>query len=139
MAQSIREVMTPNPATVPATATVADAARLMREQHIGDVLVTDNSHIRGIVTDRDIAVRAVAEGKDPSKTKVGDIASTDLVTASPDDSIEDAARKMRDKALRRIPVVEGDQPVGVVSLGDLAMERDSDSPLAEISEAPPND
>jgi CBS domain-containing protein len=130
--------MTPNPATVPATATVADAARLMRDDHIGDVIVMDDSHICGIVTDRDIAVRAVAEGKDPTKFPIGSICSKELVTARPDDTVDDAARLMREKALRRLPVVEGDQPVGIVSIGDLAVERDDKSALADISAAPPN-
>lgn len=138
MAQSIRDVMTPNPISIPATSSVAEAARAMREANIGDIIVTKNSQICGILTDRDIVVRAVAEGRDLANTKVTDICSQELTTISPTDSVEDAVRLMRDKAIRRLPVVEGNKPVGVVSIGDLAVERDPHSTLGQISGAPPN-
>jgi CBS domain-containing protein len=138
MAQSIREVMTPNPAMCPATSTVADAARFMRDSDVGDVLVERDGTVCGIVTDRDIVVRAIADGQDPAKTKVGDICSRTLVSLSPVDSVEDAVRLMREKALRRLPILEDDRVVGIVSIGDLAVERDPDSALADISAAPPN-
>jgi CBS domain-containing protein len=138
VAQSIREVMTPNPAMLPSSASIADAARLMRDDDIGNVLVMDDSRVRGIVTDRDITVRAVADGKDPDSVQVGEICTSQVMTATPDESVEDAVRKMREAAVRRLPVVEGDQPVGIVSLGDLAVERDEGSTLADISAAPPN-
>jgi CBS domain-containing protein len=138
MAQSIRDVMTPNPVSIPATSSVAEAARAMRDANIGDVIVTKNNQICGILTDRDIVVRAVAEERDLAATKVADICSQELTTISPTDSVEDAIRLMRDKAIRRLPVVEGNKPVGVVSLGDLAVERDPHSALGQISGAPPN-
>jgi CBS domain-containing protein len=137
MAQTIREVMTPNPVTLPATATVADAAQCMRDQSIGDVLVSDNGSF-GIVTDRDIAVRVVAAGKDPKQAKLADCCSKDVATVPPDAAISEAARLMRDKAIRRLPVIENGKPVGMVSIGDLAVERDRDSALGDISAAPPN-
>ena len=138
MAQQIREVMTPNPITLPATATALDAAKAMREADVGDIVVLENSRICGIVTDRDIVVRSVATGGNPAQTKLGDICSRELATVSPTDEVQEAIALMKDKAIRRLPVVENDRPVGVVSLGDLAVERDRRSALGEISAAPPN-
>jgi CBS domain-containing protein len=137
MAQSIREVMTPNPRTVPADATLEDAAREMSQDDIGAVLVKENGSV-GILTDRDIVVRAIAEHKDPSSTKVADVATHDVAALSPDQSVEEAIRLVREKNVRRIPVVEGDKPVGIVSIGDLAIERDTSSALADISSEPAN-
>jgi CBS domain-containing protein len=138
MAQSIRSVMNTNPLTMPATSSVAEAARAMRDGNIGDIIVLEGGRTCGILTDRDIVVRAVAEGRDLSITKLADICSQDLTTMSPTDSIEDAVRLMRDKAIRRLPVVEGDKPVGIVSIGDLAVSQDPRSALGQISAAPPN-
>ena len=137
MAQMIRDVMTPNPVMLPMTATIADAAQRMRDQGIGDVLVSGNG-APCIVTDRDIAVRAVAEGKDPKKATIGEICTKDVVTVSPDTPVTEAAQLMRERAVRRLPVVEGDEAVGMVSIGDLAVEEDQNSALADISAAPPN-
>jgi CBS domain-containing protein len=137
MAQSIREVMTPNPRTVPADATLEDAAREMSRDDIGAVLVKENGSV-GILTDRDIVVRAIAEHKDPSSTTVGDVATHDVTALTPDQSVEDAIKIVREKNVRRIPVIEGDKPVGIVSIGDLAVERDKESALADLSAAPPN-
>jgi CBS domain-containing protein len=137
--ERIGEVMTPTPTTVRASQTVAEAANNMRQIDVGSMIVVDDSgKLVGIVTDRDIAVRAVAQGKDPQSTPVGEISSEELATLSPSDSVEEAVRLMRDKALRRLPVVEGDRPVGIVSIGDLAMDRDPRSALADISSEPPN-
>jgi CBS domain-containing protein len=136
--QSIREVMTAVPETVATGATVAEAAKKMREVDAGAmVIVDDKGKVSGIVTDRDIAVRAVAEGKDPTATKVEEVASKDLITLSPTDTVEHAVRLMRDRAVRRLPVVEGGKPLGIVSIGDLALERDPRSALADISAARP--
>jgi CBS domain-containing protein len=138
MAQQIRELMTPNPVALPGTASVREAARAMRDADIGDVIVIENNQICGIVTDRDIVVRAVAEARDPATTTLADLCSHPLVTVTPTDSIEQAVQLMRSKAIRRVPVVEGGQAVGIVSLGDLAVERDPGSALGDISAAPPN-
>lgn len=138
MPETIRELMTPSPRTVGHQDTVRQAAEAMRDEDIGNVIVCDSGEVCGIVTDRDIAIRVVATGKDPSKTIVGDICSRDLTTISPDDSVDDAVRLMRDNALRRLPVVERGKPVGVVSIGDLAIDLDSHSALADISAAPGN-
>jgi len=138
MAQYLREIMTQRPVTVQATDTVAAAARSMRDGNIGDVVVVDKDQIQGILTDRDIVVRALAEGRDPGRTTVGEICSRELTTLSPNDAIGDAEKIMRDRAIRRLPVVEGGRPVGIVSLGDLAVERSPESTLGGISAAPPN-
>jgi CBS domain-containing protein len=138
MAQSIREVMTQNPECISGDTTVADAAKLMRDKDFGGVLCMDGDEVSGFLTDRDIAVRVVAEGKDPNSTTVGDVATTDVHTLSPDDSVEDAIELVRKHNVRRVPVVEGAKPVGIVSIGDLALERDKDSALADMSAAPAN-
>jgi CBS domain-containing protein len=138
MEQSIRDVMTPNLVSMRATASVTEAARAMREANIGDVIVIKEGQVCGILTDRDIVVRAVAEGRDLTSTKVADICSQELTTIAPTDSVEEAVRLMRDKAIRRLPVVEGRKPVGVVSIGDLAVSREPRSALGQISMAPPN-
>ena len=138
MAQYLRDIMTQKPVTVQATDTVVAAARSMRDGNIGDVVVVDNDQIQGILTDRDIVVRALAEGRDPARTTVGEICSRELTTLSPNDAIGDAEKTMRARAIRRLPVVEGGRPVGIVSLGDLAVEKNPDSTLGGISAAPPN-
>ena len=138
MAQSIREVMTQNPESVSGDTPVADAAKLMRDKDFGGVLCVDGDKVSGFLTDRDIALRVVAEGKDPSSTTVSDVATTDLPTLSPDDSVEDAIELVRKHNVRRVPVIEGAKPVGIVSIGDLAVERDQDSALADMSAEPSN-
>jgi CBS domain-containing protein len=139
MGQSIRDVMTPDPIVCPSSATVSEAARLMRERDIGDVLVERDGAVCGVLTDRDIAVRAVADGRDPDKTYIGDISSPDVISLPSDARVEDAIKLMRDRAVRRLPVIDAGQAVGIVSLGDLAIERDSGSALADISAAPPSE
>src|SRR5215212_4895352 len=114
MAQSIREVMTPDPRTVSTDATLEDAAREMGQDDVGAVLVEDGGSLAGILTDRDIVVRAIAEHRDPSSTKVGDVATRDVATLTPDSSIEDAIKLVREKNVRRIPVVEDGRPAGIV-------------------------
>ncbi len=139
MPTTVEDVMTRSPVTCPASASLADAARIMRECDIGDVLVEEDGHVRGIVTDRDIVVRGIARQPDASKVSVIDVCSSDLLTVRPDSNLEDAIRLMRDHAVRRIPVVDGAMTVGVLSLGDVAVERDPTSALADISAAEPND
>ena len=138
MAQSIRDVMSANPITLPVASTVSEAARTMREANIGDIIVLEGDQLYGIVTDRDIVVRTVAEGRDPETATLGDICSREMTTLSPTDIVEDAVRLMRDKAIRRVPVIENGTPIGIVSLGDLAVSQDLHSTLGHISAAPPN-
>ena len=138
--QSVREVMTPNPRTVNPSTTLDEAARAMRETDAGAMVVVDDTEtVVGILTDRDIAIRAVAEGRDAAATTVGELASRDLTTISPTDTVDRAIQLMEERAVRRLPVVEAGRPVGIVSLGDLAIERDPTSTLADISAAPPSE
>lgn len=140
MARSTREVMATDVCEVGLDQTLADVARMMRDEGVGDVLVTENGQLRGIVTDRDIVVRAVAEGLDPQRETVDAVFSgQDLATITPDTPLEEAVRTMREKAVRRLPVVENDRAVGILSIGDLAIERDENSVLADISVAPQNE
>lgn len=138
MAQKVSELMTSAPVTLRPSQTLVDAAKAMREHGIGDVLVVDDAELKGLVTDRDIVMRAVAEARDPSSTPVGEICSPDLVTVTPDDDADTAVRRMREHAVRRVPVVRDGRPVGVLSIGDMAIERDEQSALADISAERPN-
>lgn len=138
MAQTVEEIMTTDPRTVDSGDTLLDAARAMRDADIGNVIVMDGGQASGILTDRDIVIRAVAEGRDPESTSVGDVASSGLQTLTPDQSIDDAVTMMRDKDIRRLPVCKRGRPVGILSLGDLAMEREPQSALADISSASPD-
>jgi CBS domain-containing protein len=132
--------MTPNPRTLPLTATVGQAAKTMRMIDAGTVLVADETdRVVGIVTDRDIAIRALAEERDPSTTTVGEISTPYPTTVGPGTSVREAVKLMRELNVRRLPVVEGVRPVGVVSLGDLAILQDPSSVLADISAAPSTD
>jgi CBS domain-containing protein len=135
--KKVRDVMTGDPVTVTPETTVMDAAKRMSTADIGDVLVENGNGVC-IMTDRDVVVRVIAEGRDPAKTTVGDVCSTDVATVTPDTPIATLIGLMRDKAVRRIPVVEDGRPVGIVSLGDLAERQDPESALADISSAPPN-
>src|SRR3954462_15681318 len=137
MAQSIREVMTADPRTVESGSTVADAAREMRDGDVGSVVVVENGKVAGIITDRDIAVRVVAQGLDPDATKVSEAATMRPVTLTVDQTVDDAIRLVREQDIRRILVVQDGRPAGVVSLGDLAIERDTDSALPDMAAAPP--
>ena len=138
MARRVGEVMTVAPMTIAAQNSVADAARIMREGDVGAVIALDDGGVAGIVTDRGIAVRAVAEGRDPGATRVAEILTPGPATIRSDQTVEEAIELMRERDVRRLPVVEDGQPVGIVSLGDLAVERDPDSALADISAADPN-
>jgi CBS domain-containing protein len=138
MAQSIREVMTADPRTVESGATVAEAAREMRDGDVGSVVVVENGNVAGIITDRDIAVRVVAEGRDPDATRVSEASTMPAVTLAVDQSVDDAIRLVREQDIRRIVVVQDDNAAGIISLGDLAIERDTGSALADIASEPPN-
>jgi CBS domain-containing protein len=137
--QTVQDVMTTNVVYLPSETTLAEAARTMREQDIGDVVVADGPALTGLVTDRDIVVRAVAERFDPASTTIGEIVTKDLVTVRPDDSIQAAALLMRDNAVRRVLVCDDEKGlVGIVSIGDLAEQIDPESVLGGISKATPN-
>ena len=136
--QSVGDIMTRDLSTLESSSTIAEAARLMRDNDTGAIIIADGGDMRGLLTDRDIAVRAIAEGRSPNETTVGEIASTDLVSLEPSSTIGDAVKAMRKSNVRRLPVVESGSPVGIISLGDLAMARDEESALADISSASPN-
>ena len=133
MAQLVRDIMTSNPVSLPPATPVREAARAMREQDIGDVLVVDDGELRGIVTDRDIVVRGVADWDDLSTCSLGDVCSDQVISVTPDEDADAAIARMREAAVRRIPVVENGRPVGVLSIGDAAVDRDPSSALADIS------
>lgn len=143
MSRRIGDVMTPRPRALPLDATLDEAARLMRDQGIGDVLVTLSGRLCGVVTDRDIVIRGVAENRDAAHTPLGDVCTAQPITLGPDDDTEKALRLMREEAVRRLPVVDDhDRPVGIVTMGDLAIADGSADhglgPLRAISMAPPN-
>lgn len=139
MAHQIQDIMTKQVHTVRTDANLIEVARIMRDRRIGDVLVTDeDGALCGIVTDRDLVVRAVAAGRPLETTQVGEICTEDLVQVDANASIEEIVAIMREHAIRRVPVVHGDRPIGIVSIGDLARVKDPGSALAEISSAAPN-
>ena len=138
MTRTVEEIMTRDPRTIDASDTIADAARVMRDADIGDVIVMDDGQVSGIVTDRDIAVRGVADGRDPDSTSVSEVCTTGVETMAPEASVDDALSRMREKDIRRLPVAKNGRPVGIVSLGDLAVEREPESTLADISAAAPD-
>lgn len=136
--QQVREVMTKQVLYLAAETTLDEAARTMRDADIGDVVVTDGPTLCGMVTDRDIVVRAVADCKDPTRTTLGEIATREIVMIQHNSTVAEAATMMRERAVRRVLVCDADrQLVGIVSLGDLAMRYDQSSALSEISESPP--
>jgi CBS domain-containing protein len=125
MGQSIRDVMTTSPQSIESSSSIVDAARLMRDGDIGSLPVVDGGKLTGVVTDRDITVRVVAEGKDPQNTKVGDVLSQDLVTIDPQQDLDEALRLMARHQVRRLPVVEEDgRLVGIVAQADVAEQGD---------------
>jgi CBS domain-containing protein len=138
MARTVEEIMTHDPRTVDADDPVVNAAREMREGDIGDVIVTRAGQVDGIVTDRDIVIRAIAEGRDPGSTPVGEVCTGDLVALDPQQSVDEAVQAMREHDVRRLPVVKDGRPVGILSLGDVAVEREPDSALADISTGSPD-
>jgi len=136
--QLVRDIMTTAVIGLGENASLVEAARHMRLNDIGDVLMLNGDEVRGILTDRDIVVRALAADRDPATTTIGEIATRHPVTIGPDEPAAHAVQLMRDGAVRRLPVCDDGHLVGVVSLGNLAAERDPESALADISIAPPD-
>ncbi|HEX6967756.1 MAG TPA: CBS domain-containing protein [Micromonosporaceae bacterium] len=135
---TVGEFMTTRLITMDGNDSVTDAAREMRDAGIGDVIVMNGDEVAGIVTDRDIVIRAIAEEAEPDSVTLNQILSPDLVTVSPHDDAVAAGDLMRTYAVRRLPVVDDGRLVGVISIGDLAVEREPDSVLADISAEVPN-
>jgi CBS domain-containing protein len=120
MGTSIKEVMTRDVRACEPNATVAEAAKVMAKEDVGPVPIVEDGRLVGLVTDRDIVVRVVAEGRDPNTTTVKEIASTELVTVSPDDDLDEALNLLARRQVRRLPVVEGHRLVGIVAQADIA-------------------
>ena len=139
MSEQVRDLMTGPPVMVEPGAPVVEVARLMRDEGLGAVLVEENGLPRALITDRDLTVRVLADGGDVTAKSVQVAYSDPLISVAPDDDAAHAVQLMRANAVRRLPVIDdGGRAVGVVSLGDLAVERDPDSALGEISAAPAN-
>ncbi len=138
MADIVRDVMTPGVVSVRPDASLVEAAQLMRAQDIGGVLVAAGGTVLGVLTDRDITLRAVADGIDPLTVSAQAVCTPHPVAISPDDSVHAAAALMREYAVRRLPVIEDGRPVGMLSLGDLAVALDPASTLARISGMAPD-
>jgi CBS domain-containing protein len=138
LAKTVSDVMTKNPVALSSDSTVIDAAKAMSDFHIGSVVVMEKDKPCGIVTDRDITVRAVATGSDPSKTKLGDICTHDLAAVRPDQSVEDAIQVMKSHDVKRVVVMTDSKLEGIVSLGDLASRGIDEDVQDDISRAEPN-
>jgi CBS domain-containing protein len=133
----VADVMTPGVETTTSSETLRDAARTMRKGDFGAMPVVDDGRLVGMLTDRDIVVRAVAEGLDPMSARVGDVASPSPVAVAPDQDLDEAMELMAEYRVRRLPVVDGERLVGVVSQADVALEaneKKTGSVVQEISE-----
>ena len=125
MAKTVSEAMTSNPCSIDATQTVAYAARMLRDEDVGVAPIVEGDKLVGVLTDRDVAVRVVAEGRDPESTTVAEVASKDVVTIDPQQDLDEALRLMAKHQVRRLPVVEEDgRLVGVVAQADVAKQAD---------------
>lgn len=131
--EHVRDVMTQNPTSCDPSATVVVASKVMAKEDVGSVPVVKDGRLAGVLTDRDIIVRVLAEGRDPNSTTVGEIASSDLETVSPDDDLNTALRKMASSKVRRLPVVDGDELVGIVAQADVARQG-NDSKTGQVVE-----
>jgi CBS domain-containing protein len=141
--QHVRDVMTPNPTTVSESDSIRDAARIMKDQDTGVVPVVDGRKIVGLVTDRDIVVRLVAEGRNPSDARVNEVMTKSIRSVQEDASIDEALNLMSRAEIRRVPVVNGsNELVGIVSIGDISVGTNRDGKVGQaiedISGARPN-
>ena len=140
MAWQLKDLMTHHVHTVPKEATVREVANTMLVEQIGLVIVNSpDGTMFGVATDRDLVVRALAKGRDVDHTKIADVCSRSVSVLGPTATIEDALKLMRDRAVRRIPIVVESKVLGVISIGDLARAKDPHSTLAQISASPAND
>ena len=132
MTRKVRDIMSAAPVCMAPTESVSAAAMAMKERGIGTVLVVSGGRLGGLVTERDITVRVLAESRDPATTRLVDICTAELAVLRPDDDVRHAARLVRERAVRRLPVIADGVPVGMVSIGDLALDRDERSAFPEI-------
>ena len=137
MDAKVRDVMTPGPIGVDYYQSIGEAARTMRDWGVGAVLVVSNESLYGLITDRDLVIRAVAEAR-AADEPVGPLSSGNLIGVNADADVDEAVRLMRVHAVRRLPVIEDGQVAGMVSMGDLALRDDPASALAELSRATAN-
>ena len=134
--RSCEDVMTRNPATCGPQAPVTEAAQLMEREGVGSIPICENGKLEGIVTDRDIAVRVVAGGRDPQATTIGDVMTRNPECVSPGDSIDRALEVMESRQVRRIPVIDGGgKLVGIIAQADIATRLGNDHATGEIVEA----
>jgi CBS domain-containing protein len=137
MANSVRDTMSKNPRSINASASVIEAAQLMREEHIGSLPITDDEQLVGMITDRDITTRVVAEGADRMQSSVGEVSSRDLITVEPDRDLDEALQLMARHQVRRLPVVENGRLVGIVAQADIALsENEKTGKLVEAISEP---
>ncbi|WP_010681373.1 CBS domain-containing protein [Acetivibrio cellulolyticus] len=133
----VREKMTKNVGYVNPSNTVVEAAQLMQKLNVGSVPVFDQNKVVGVVTDRDIVVRNVAHGKIPQDTKVQDVMTSQVTTVTPDMDVDEVSRIMAQQQIRRVPVIENNQLVGILALGDMAtdyrFDTEASQALTEIS------
>ena len=136
MALKVRDTMTGSPRSIDASTSVVEAAQLMRDEHIGSLPITDGDTLLGMITDRDITTRVVAEAADPKMTSVGDVVSRDLISIEPDEDLEEAVQLMASHQVRRLPVVENGRLVGIVAQADVALNlRENEQRTGELVEA----
>ena len=134
MGKTIRDVMTSNPCTIDADKDIVYAAKMLKDEDVGVAPIVEGDQLIGVLTDRDIAIKVVAEGRDPQTTKVRDIASKDIVTIDPQQNLDEALRLMAQHQVRRLPVVEEDgKVVGIVAQADIALAGD-DKKTGEVVE-----
>jgi CBS domain-containing protein len=138
MTRKVRDIMSAAPVCMAPTESICAAAQAMKLRGIGAVLVVSGGRLEALVTDRDITIGVLAENRDPATTRLGDICTGELIVLRPDDDVQHAARLVRDRAVRRLPVIADGVPVGMVSIGDLALDRDERSALSEISATAPD-
>jgi len=132
----VKDVMSSNPTTCEPQASVVDAAKVMAKEDVGPIPIVEGDRLVGLVTDRDLVMRVLAEGRDAGSTMVGEIASRDLVTVSPDDDLDRALQLMAENQVRRLPVVESDSLVGIIAQRDIALEgqdRETGQVVEQIS------
>ena len=137
MANSVRNAMTEDPRSIATSASVVEAAQLMREAHVGSLPITDGEQLVGMITDRDITTRVVAEAADP-ETSVGDVCSRDVISVEADKDHEEAVELMARHQVRRLPVVENGRLIGIVAQADIALtgNEEKTGELVEAISAP---
>jgi CBS domain-containing protein len=134
MADSVRDAMTENPSSIDSAASVVEAARLMREQQVGSLPITDGDNLVGMITDRDITTSVVAEAADPQSTSVGNVCSREPISVEPDKNLDEAVQLMASNQVRRLPVVEDGKLVGIVAQADVAL-KENEQKTGELVEA----